>query len=1009
MTYEDISIRKFSEQKLKESEEKNRGLINNITDIIYELDINGKCTYVSNQLFEISGFHPEEMIGHNMFQYLHPEDFSSITEKVKEVFNSGLRVSADFRLRHKDGQYIPVSSNFNVIRINDQERFTGVLRDNTEKKKAELKLRESEEKYRTIFNSSPDYIFITDVEGIILDMNLALLKRIGMTLDEVRGKNFAQFYAGDNLDELLLVRDDIKAGKEIMGSEVKARAKTGEIFEYEVNSVPIKENGKVVKVINLARDVTDKKIAEQKLKESELKYRHLFEKSPYSIILINRKGEIIDCNHATEKIFNNKVEELINRNFLEVVIKSDKNLPLYEQRYRYLLEGVIPEPIEVQIPRSSDGRLIWVSITESLVAIGGETVFQVILQNITEKKIAEQNLKRSQEDLQVLNKELEQKVKERTKDLIDSERQYRTTIDSLGDPLHVVDRDLRIILVNQAFKEWLGDLNIDAEIFGRKIPEVFSFLPPIIYEEYTQVFDTGNTLVTTEITPLPEREITTETRKIPIFHEGKVEQIITIIRDVTERKKAEQKLKEEREKLQNYLDIAGVILLVLNADQTVQLINRKGCEILEEDESEIIGINWIDEYIPENNRELVKKRYNRFINGEIELFENTEAPIITKNGEKRIIAWYNRALKNAEGEIIGSLSSGQDITENKIAEQKLKESEEKFRNMINNLDIGFFRGIYKRELLIYNQAFNRILGLEPHVSMVGADSTQFFADEKKQKKYYKELEEKGFVRNFIAQIKKVNGDVITIDLNAHVIYDTEGEIAEAEGTFSDISEKFKLQQDLLESEKKLRKQNIELMKLDEVKNDFITMAAHELKTPLISISGYTDYILMKHRNSLPPEITEDLKTVQRNVTRLEVLMDQLLDVMKIDENKLEIQKEPINITKIINDCLDELSYLINEKNLEVILNISHEIILNVDPNRIFTVFTNLISNAIKFTQDYGWIEISCKRVEDKYIFKVKDNGIGLTEDELSRLFIKFERIRKPDLNENLNIKDSGTG
>jgi len=177
------------------------------------------------------------------------------------------------------------------------------------------------------------------------------------------------------------------------------------------------------------------------------------------------------------------------------------------------------------------------------------------------------------------------------------------------------------------------------------------------------------------------------------------------------------------------------------------------------------------------------------------------------------------------------------------------------------------------------------------------------------------------------------------------------------------------------------------------------MAAHELKTPLISISGYTDYILMKHRNSLAPEITEDLKTVQRNVTRLEVLMDQLLDVMKIDENKLEIKKELVNITKIINDCLDELSYLINEKNLEVILNINHEIMLNVDPNRIFTVFTNLISNAIKFTQGYGWIEISGKRVKDTYIFEVKDNGIGLTEGELSRLFIKFERINQ----------DSGTG
>jgi PAS domain S-box-containing protein len=435
-------------------------------------------------------------------------------------------------------------------------------------------------------------------------------------------------------------------------------------------------------------------------------------------------------------------------------------------------------------------------------------------------------------------------------------------------------------LVNQAFNKWLDELNIDRELFGRKISEVFSFLPPQIYKEYEKVFDTGSTLITMENTPLPEREVITETRKIPIFHEGRVEQVITIIRDITE------------------------------------------------------------------SREM---------------------------------------------------------------EIQLKESEENFRNMVNNLDVGFYKGIYKGKLLMINQACNRILGLKPNESIVGIDSTPFFANEKRRQKYYYELETRGFVRNFLAQIKKVNGDILTIDLNSHVIYDSEGGITEVEGTFSDITEKFKLQQDLLESEKKLREQNIELMKLDEVKNDFITMAAHELKTPLISISGYTDYILMKHRNNLPAEITEDLKTVQRNVKRLEVLMDQLLDVMKIDENKLSIQKEKVNVTKIINDCLDELSYLINEKFLEIILNVNSEIIVDVDPNRIFTVFTNLISNAIKFTQDYGWIEISCKRTEDKYIFEVKDNGVGLTEDELSRLFIKFEKIRQHDLTENLNIKESGTG
>jgi len=138
-------------------------------------------------------------------------------------------------------------------------------------------------------------------------------------------------------------------------------------------------------------------------------------------------------------------------------------------------------------------------------------------------------------------------------------------------------------------------------------------------------------------------------------------------------------------------------------------------------------------------------------------------------------------------------------------------------------------------------------------------------------------------------------------------------------------------------------------------------------------------------------------------------MDQLLEVMKIDEDRLNLQIERVNVTTIINDCLDELSYLINEKNLEIILNVNHEIILSVDTARIFTVFTNLVSNAIKFTPEYGWIEISAKKKNKGYIFKVRDNGIGLNKEELGRLFKKFERIKQPVSNEHIAIKDSGTG
>jgi PAS domain S-box-containing protein len=552
-------------------------------------------------------------------------------------------------------------------------------------------------------------------------------------------------------------------------------------------------------------------------------------------------------------------EDLIGKNYSTLIGVYPSNTKDILKKLSELLSQrdglqskIIPKLVQIY---KKDGNTAWVQSEISTIEIGEEIIIQLIIQDVTEKRIAEEKLR-------------------------ESERQYRTTIDSLGDPLHVIDRDLNIILVNTEFEKWLEQLNMDKNLFGRKLLDVFPFLPQKVYEEYDQVFENGITLISTEETSLPRGDVITETRKIPIFHEGGVEQIITIIRDITERKEMEN---------------------------------------------------------------------------------------------------------------------------------QLKESEAKYRNMVNNLDVGFYKGQYQDKLLMHNQAFNRILGLKPEDNLVGVQFYQMFINPETYKKYYKELDEKGIIRNFIAQIKIPKGDIITVSLNAHLIYNLEGKPIEVEGTFTDITEKFKLEQELMESEKKLREQNLELMKLDEIKNDFITMAAHELKTPLISISGYTDYILMRHKNFLTPHIIEDLKTVQRNVKRLEVLMDQLLEVMKIDEDKLKLQKEKINVSTLINNCLDELSYLINEKNLEIKLDINHEIILNVDATRIFTVFTNLISNAIKYTPDFGLIEISARSIEKGYVFKVRDTGIGLTEDEIGKLFKKFERLKQSGRDLKIAIKDSGTG
>jgi len=133
-------------------------------------------------------------------------------------------------------------------------------------------------------------------------------------------------------------------------------------------------------------------------------------------------------------------------------------------------------------------------------------------------------------------------------------------------------------------------------------------------------------------------------------------------------KLSEEMLREERDRAQGYLAVAGAILLVIGPDQKVRLINRKGCEVLEYDEKEVVGKNWFDQFLPERVRKNAKTIFSKMISGEIGFFEYIEDVILTKRGEERLIAWYNIVVKDNGGPVIGTLSSGADITEHKWVE-----------------------------------------------------------------------------------------------------------------------------------------------------------------------------------------------------------------------------------------------------------------------------------------------------------------------------------------------------
>jgi PAS domain S-box-containing protein len=197
--------------------------------------------------------------------------------------------------------------------------------------------------------------------------------------------------------------------------------------------------------------------------------------------------------------------------------------------------------------------------------------------------------------------------------------------------------------------------------------------------------------------------------------------------EIVERARMGIALLAERDRAQQYLDIAGVIMVVLNIKGEIELINRKGCEVLGYADSELIGQNWFDVAIGEQERKVVRHVFDQLMKGEIEPVEYYENPVQTRQGRERMIAWHNALLTDDSGKILGTISSGEDISERKQAEVFLMESEQRYRTLAS----ATFEGIGMAEggvVIDANPQFSEILGYEPH-EMIGVSVLDFVAPE----------------------------------------------------------------------------------------------------------------------------------------------------------------------------------------------------------------------------------------------------------------------------------------
>jgi PAS domain S-box-containing protein len=518
-----------------------------------------------------------------------------------------------------------------------------------------------------------------------------------------------------------------------------------------------------------------------------------------------------------------------------------------------------------------------------------------------------------------------------------------------------------------------------------------------------------------------------------IHYEGRIGLLSSAL-DITERKLAEINLIKERDRAQSYLDIAGVMFVVVNKDQNVVLINKKGCDILEATEEDIIGKNWFDNFIPEHEKENVKRVFQQVMDGEDDLVKYYENPIITKTGEEKIIAWHNTIIRDEKGEVIATLSSGEDITDQRRAEIQLQESEMQMSAILDSmLDLVAYYTESDMKVEWVNKAAADSLELPPN-SIVGRHCYELWNQSKQPcefcpvtRAFNSGEPEEGenatldgrFWRIRAYPVKGQNGEIrgvveITRDITTQKNYLKQLENEVARKTTELQNEKNELQKALSDLQR-AQERLIQSEKLASI-GLLASGIAHEINNPLMGMINYAQII----RDELQEQRTVDINKkpfifidyLIKEGERISEIVKDLLTFAREDKG----QYEYTDLKEVIQSAFVLLAPKMRTYQIDYELDVTKNLPkIPMRKRNIQQVLLNVIQNSIdalneKFgeTNEEGEkrirIEASTIHENNKdYIeISIRDNGRGIPEQNLKNVFDPFFTTKDKS-------KEHGTG
>ncbi|MDY6833908.1 MAG: PAS domain S-box protein [Chloroflexota bacterium] len=856
----------------------------------------------------------------------------------------------------------------------------------------------SESRYRALVENVGDIIFTINLDGALTSISPAFENITGWSSDEWLGQLFYGLVHPDELSSLTEPLNAVWSGQEVRIREMRVLTKSGDYITVELSGRPQVIDGKMVGILGVGRDITERKSMERKIWDNGEKYRAIFNNAQIGLFRIAASdGRLLECNCRMAEIlgYHNPDECIAQYNI-------SKHYVDHETREHVL--DVLRNMGEVQGYEACilkrDDSPIWVRFSAQLQ--GTDNDILGVLDDLTDIKKADDALRESEARYRLLANNVSDVIWTMGLDLcytyispsVTALRGY-TVEEAMGHSLDRVLTPDSLLNAKRALADELANENA-----GRLAPCKWVKME---LEEYCR--DGSKIWVETSVVFLRDEE-------------GTPCGILGVSRNISERKECEELLKRNEEYYRALIEHSLEAIVILNPDGSIRYVNPSMEWFTARTMEEYVGKNFIDFLHPDD---LIKGGGQlNYMLGFVGESLHSEVQLLHRDASWHTFELVSTNLVNhpAMQCIVVNL---RDVTERRRAGQQLQLAEERYRTIFDNSAVGIIVTDRNENILSWNKSAEVLLGMtnsdlnKQHVKIL-------YPVKEWNRMRILHMRSEGEQVQLETKMMNGSGDIIDVDVSLSIIKESNGEAAGTVMVIKDITERKLAEEARKQSERQLRKRNTELRvawdqlssladrleervkertsEIDDLlkqRDEFVSKLGHDLKTPLTPLIGLLPLVEEREKDEKSKEM---LRVAISNVTFIRDLVSKTLQHAKLNSPDLVLCMDDVDLTEEVARVLVSRGVGLDEKTIKACNNINQGTVVKADRIRLREVLDNLLTNAIKFTPHGGTVTFEAEKNSEVVAISITDTGIGMTSEQASMVFDEFYKAdpSRHDLN-----------